>query len=75
MSAQEGHGSQQEDVDSKGAEEEEENEEDDQEDQEQRHLFNAWTHLLHARQPALAHGAVLDMYAPRARVRFQRARV
>lgn len=62
---QEGRGSQQEDVAPEGAEEEEEDEEDDQEDPEQRHLLHARAHLLHARQPALAHGALLDTYDTR----------
>lgn len=59
---QEGRGSRQEGVASEGAEEEEEDEEDDQEDQEQRHVLDARPHLLHTRQPALAHCALLDMY-------------
>ena len=47
MLQQEGRGSGQEGVASEGAEAEEEDEEDDQEDQKQRHVFDAWTHLLH----------------------------
>lgn len=61
-SEQEEQGSRQEGLAPEGAEEEEKDEEDHQEDQKQRHLFNAWTHLLHTRQPALAHASFLDTY-------------
>ncbi|KAG7280846.1 hypothetical protein CRUP_010828 [Coryphaenoides rupestris] len=48
-------------VAAEGAEEEEEDEEDHEKDQEQRHMLHARSHLLHTRQPALAHPPLLDL--------------